>query len=361
MAAPALHKTWQGGSTAGGTQFVNVVVTGVTPKDTLWAIKNSMVNFFANPWTVIGSSDGVTSSMDGTDRWVDSGDIVYPTISNDPFSWIVLQQTALGATFQVLLHASETLAADPQREHIGIAANAGGYGAANGGTDGAINSTPGVADGTRNFAVDGTDWLGAQNGGDTQKVLTCISSTDGACFRAIVSEQATGTPITGLGIEAPRLPPATLTNPVVVYLYKSTVASGLSCFRWETMADSVTNGEMFANVDNVIGAAGYSTINMMPMMPMFSTVEVVDLQEDDRPNPMLYPPMLIGADVGAAAKVTERYYGSLFDWYWCNRNVAGKHLLDLDTIPLAGNRTFVCVGDCVYGWLNDSATDLSYT
>ena len=109
MASPALQKTWQGGSTGGGTEFVNVAVPGVVPKEVLFAIKQAKIGFNSNPWTVIGSSDGVASSMDGTDRWIDSGDIISWSPGN-PRSWIVLQQTALGATFHCLLATLDTTA-----------------------------------------------------------------------------------------------------------------------------------------------------------------------------------------------------------------------------------------------------------
>ena len=336
MAAPALQKTWQGGSTAGGTQFVNVIVTGTTPRDTLWAIKNAMVNFFAVPWTVIGSSDGVNASMDGTDRWIDSGDIIFRTTGGTPVSWIVLQQTGIGATFQVLLYINDLLSQDPNRENITIIANAGGFGTANGGsTDGDTINLPTPSDTSKNFGVDGTGWMGAEGVTPTQMILTCISSTDGQCTRIIASKQSTGIPVAALGFEVPRLPPATWTAPALMYLFKSTVASGLSCFRWETMADAITNAEMVANVDRD-DATGFTSITMLPMMPMFSTVEVIDSQEDDRPNPMLYPPTLFGYDVAEPA-ATPRVHGTMFDWYWCNRNVAGKHLLDLDTVPAAAS------------------------
>lgn len=356
MAAPALHKTWQGGSTPGGTEFVNTL-PGSLSTQTLWAIKNALVNFNSNPWTVIGSCDASASGMDAVDRWVDAGDVSYPTNAGDPFSWIVLQQTAIGATYQILLYTGGTLALDPQREHAGFASNSGGYGSASGGSNGAPNSVPSPGNTALNAGLDGSDWVGAENGGDSAKVMTCISSTDGECTRVIISKQSTGIPIAALGWEVPRLPPSTWTTPALSYLFKSTVASGLSCFRWETMANAVTNGEIVANVDAKV--SGYTVATMVPMMPMFSSTEVIDMEEEGRPNPMLYPPTLFGTNVTTNANA-NRDHGSLFDWYWCSRNPSGQHLLDMDSIPLAGDRTFVCTGDNVIGWLDDSATDLNY-
>lgn len=55
-------------------------------------------------WTCVGSSDGVTAALDGTDRWgtvsYDSTKIVSAN-NNSPHSWILLQNTTLG--YQLLL------------------------------------------------------------------------------------------------------------------------------------------------------------------------------------------------------------------------------------------------------------------
>lgn len=341
MTAPVLQKTWQGGSTLGGTEFVNVVVGGTTPPDTLLAIKNAMIGFNANPWTVIGSCDGITSGMDGVDRWVNTADLVYRGLLGSPLSWIVLQQTAIGATYQVMFSLSIISGIDPQKEDIEYQANKGGFGVANGGAnDGSISSLPAVADNSLTTKPTGKWWLGHESSSPTQKVLTCISSTDGECLRVIVSHQSTGNPILCLGAEVPRLPPASWAGPAVIYIFKATVASALSCFRWETMADSIGAGAESVIVGAVprLDNSGFDVANMVPLMPMFSTTEVVDFREDDRPNPLLYPCALYGYDTDVGSGV-EGIHGTLFDWYWCTRNVLGKHLLDLDTIPAAQDAT----------------------
>ena len=328
MAEPTLQKTWQGGSSPGGAEFVNVIA-GAAPKGVLFLVKEAKIGFNSNPWTVIGSSDGVGASMDGTDRWLDSGDILTWSFGN-PRSWIVLQQTALGATFHCLL-ANPNTNDDFDQEDIIVVYNEGGFGTANGGTDGTASVLPTPNDTSKNFSPPADLWVGAEGGAPTEKVLTCVSSTDGECARFLISKQSTGLPINMWGIEKARLPPAEWTTPVLTYMFKSTVASGLSCLRWETMADSVTAGEIVAKVPT-IDATGFRTARMVPAMPMFTTVEAIDSQEDVRPNPMLHPPTLFGYDVNNVD--TGRNWGTLFDWYWCSRNVAGAHLLDMDTVPL---------------------------
>jgi hypothetical protein len=327
-------------------------VSGVTPRDVLFDIKEAMVNFDQNPWTVVGSCDGVTFAMDAVDRWVNSADILYRTTSGAPMSWIVLQQASVAGTFQVILYVNDTVAIDPNRENVNMLANIGGFGVAVGGsgTDGAVNSIPIAGDPTKSIGLDGTDWQGAEAAANTQKVITCISSTDGECLRVVVSQQSTGVPIMVWGVEVPRLPRVGWVDPVVMYMLKSTISSGLSCIRWESMQEAEPFRANSVDFNSDPLAASLRMIG-----PMLATTEIVDY-EQDLGNPRLYGGNLIFDGIAA-----DWDWGTLFDWYWCNRNVSGAHLLDLDTIPLAGNRTFVCVGDCIWGWLDDSATDLSYT
>lgn len=140
--------------------------------------------------------------------------------------------------------------------------------------------------------------------------------------------------------------------PALWYVQRTTVASGLNVFRWETMQDTETFWTRLAH--NATSADGASTFRMSG--PYLTTNEIVDYPQEVGSNPLLY-----GGTLHDSTHPNRNQGGTLFDWYWCSRNVAGSHLLDLDTMPLAGNRTFVCVGDCVWGWLDDSATDLSYT
>lgn len=349
MALPALQKTWQGGSVPGGTDLVNKLITVGSPRDTLWAIKEALVNADSNPWTVIGSSDSVTSGMDAVDRWVSASNIVYRTTSNTPMSWICLQQTGIGPTFQIVLYVEDILAADPGRENFNLVANSGGYGVANGGTDGAVNGIPQASDSSKNLGINGTDWHGAEGGSDTDKMLTCISSTDGACTRIVISQESTAIPITAIGIEAPRDPNSSWETPAVLYCLKQTVASGLNCFRWET----IQNAESFSSVIRDRDSALHNA-SLRFSGPMRSTAEVID-EPQVNGGPFFY-----GGDLIHDSHNGDALWGSLFDWYWVSRDPTGQHGADLDTFPAAGDRSFVCVGDVVWGWLDDSSTDLAY-
>jgi hypothetical protein len=349
MASPVLQKTYQGGSTAGGTQFINVPATSGIPKNTMFLIKDALINFFAVPMTVIGSSDSINSSMDGTDRWITDANLIYAATAGTPYSWIVLQQAGINAKTQILVGLDTLSAADFNREDITIIVSpAAGFGTANGGTDGSTTSLPTATD---QVSMDGTNWHGAEGGTNLAKTLTCISSDDGEVTRIVLSHDVSELPITCIGFEKPRLPNSNWVNPAVFYILKETVASGLGVFRWEKMQDQ----EHFRGVIKDKASADLSAVMRMSG-PMVSSTEVVDwIQDGPIPNPVVFAGHLMFDNY-----VADDDWGTLFDWYWVNRNVGGVHMLDLDTAPLAGNRTLVCVGDCIWGWLDDSESNLLY-
>ena len=63
------------------------------------------------PWTVFGSSNGVTAALDNTNRLVANSDLVFASEGN-AHSWIVLQQSGLGTPYQVLFNMLNTSGSD---------------------------------------------------------------------------------------------------------------------------------------------------------------------------------------------------------------------------------------------------------
>ena len=347
MALPVLQKTWQGGTTLGGVDLINQVISEVsselTAKATLLKIKQALTTFSLNPWTVVGSSDSLAASMDTTDRWLDIGDLVFQVLVGQVHSWIVLKQAGIAANFQVCFDLSSLLAADPNRQDLGIVISP-----VSGFTGGSISARPTATDEVV-LNASTSPWLGSMTTG-VDSMISCMQSSDGQCTRVIVSDETSGTPFTVLGFERPRLPNTNWTSPSCFYLLEETIASGLSCFRWETMQDQ----ERFVAVVQDHGSNPLQ-VAMRMTGPMISTTEGVDWIADGIPNPALW-----AGNLTYDGRDADFDWGTLFDWYWVSRNVAGAHMADLDTAPFAGNRTFVCVGDCVWGWLDDSATDLKY-
>ena len=338
MALPALQKTWQGGTTLGGIDLVNQVVNG--EKNVLFAIKAAFTTFNANPWTVIASCDSSSFSMAGTDYWVGAGNLVYRNNSNDPHSWIVLQQANINAKFQICISLDDTLAADANRSNVTVTFSpVAGFGVANGGTDGSLIQKPTATD---EVGLDGVDWMNAV--GAVNMVLSVLESSDGQCTRLVAAVQSTGVPVSTWGFEVPKSPNAGWANPAIGWVNGSSACFG----RGDWQEAEPIRARVLDYNSNPLNVA------LRIDGPMYTTIEAP--QEIENSGVKFW-----GGGLHHNGADAESPWGTLYDWYWVSRNVSGFHAADLDSFPLAGDRTFVCVGAMVWGWLDDSATDLSYT
>jgi hypothetical protein len=96
LPTPSLSYTYHTNNTTAATGTALA-----TNQSALLAIKNTLVSSGSNPWTVVGSSDGVTAGMDGVDRWVTSSNLNWAV--SGAHSWIVLKQTSLTSNFQICI------------------------------------------------------------------------------------------------------------------------------------------------------------------------------------------------------------------------------------------------------------------
>lgn len=108
MALPTLSKTWQysvnNQTTAQGTALAD-------NRKTLRGIKNALIGFGTNPWTVRYSCSSTVagSAGDGVDRWAADTDLVWNN-AGSAHSWIVLRQTGLGSTSELLISCESSSA-----------------------------------------------------------------------------------------------------------------------------------------------------------------------------------------------------------------------------------------------------------
>ena len=136
MAAPALVKTWQ----IEPDILIPVGASNlVERRQAMLAIVNNLIGFASNPMTVIGSGNGVTSGMDGTNRWAAESDLV-----NN--SWIVLQDAQVNAKFQICIHLYSVWTASNACNIQIVVSRLAGFGTANGGTNGSSSSRPTATD-----------------------------------------------------------------------------------------------------------------------------------------------------------------------------------------------------------------------
>jgi hypothetical protein len=97
MALPVLDKTWQ----FNVNNQLNT--TGLTPNDNaqvLLLIKNALIGFGSNAWSVISSSNSLVANS--SDNWNAIADIVWQS-SGNPHSWIILRQTGIATNYEICI------------------------------------------------------------------------------------------------------------------------------------------------------------------------------------------------------------------------------------------------------------------
>src|SRR5512146_2064622 len=99
MALPTKTKTWQF-KVNQATKYQGTFAA--TFQAVMFALKQSLITFALQPWTVVGSSDGATAGLDAVDRWSAANKLVQAADAS-AHSWIVLKQTGVAANFQVCI------------------------------------------------------------------------------------------------------------------------------------------------------------------------------------------------------------------------------------------------------------------
>jgi hypothetical protein len=184
MPLPTLEKTWQ------HSGVLSITPSGVAQTDidnTFILIKDEMLGF---GWTCVGSCDGVTYNMSGTDLLIDAGDIVHNPFDANPStndrSWIVMRQNGTG--IQVLFSFDCPPVSSLVRFLPSVSLNAGF-------TGGSVTSNPTATDeidfsGTASYTFGN---MNSTTGMQTRAYV--MHSTDGMNTRVVVC--GNGNPLTG--------------------------------------------------------------------------------------------------------------------------------------------------------------------
>lgn len=199
MALPTLEKTWQ--------YDVNqdLATSGVLATDQralMFAIKDALVSFGVQPWTVVSSSD--SSSAGASDYWVDAADLVFagPGVAH---SWIVLKQTGLGTNVQLCIDLINQY--DYSVATVILSPNAGF-------TGGSTTARPTATDEVT--VLSSAAWTGLAAAADVK--LHVMQSDDGQCTRVVICSQSA---CRGLWI-LDKLADSSLAIPVVVTMKNGT-------------------------------------------------------------------------------------------------------------------------------------------
>lgn len=170
MGVPTISKTWQ-------FSINNRYATSATvTRDALLGIKNLLLGFASNPWTVYSSCNSVSAGTDGdlVDRWSTSANLVYVSTAGSAHSWIVLKQAGILSNFQICIDLVTTGggATDYGKANIYVSPSAGFAG-------GTTTNRPTATDEAEitpiaqwGFSITAVPWI-----------IHAVQSTDGQCTR----------------------------------------------------------------------------------------------------------------------------------------------------------------------------------
>jgi hypothetical protein len=145
------------------------------------AIVDSLLGFSSSPWTVDHSCDSVTAGTpgDGVNRWSADNKLVWQT-NSAPRSWIVLKQTGILSTLQLLI-SLEANDANVEGDRVTCAYSIGGLF-----TGGTTTARPTATD--ECVFENSSHWCNRNSGTNTGMAcrLHAMMSTDGKSTRVIM-------------------------------------------------------------------------------------------------------------------------------------------------------------------------------
>lgn len=318
MPVPSLAKTWQfnvnqafvalGSALADNRRILRL------------HIKDALVGMALLPWTVRYSCDSVTAGTagDAVDRWDSDADLVWAN-AGSAHSWIVLRQTGVGATFELLI-SLENSSASGNTLTLVVSPSAAF-------TGGTTTARPTATD--EDVRLSSATWGGVASSDQNAKVHVMVS-TDGQCSRVIVC--TAGFAQTFWLFDKAQNPVTGWTAPSVAIALGASGSTVLTYANLNTTASAggrgVSNMTMFLSGE----AANSSLIGVLQAF-------VNDLDSGHNMGP-----------IGLLSATTSNRgrHGSLFDLWWGPQVVA-----DGDTY---GTKTFVQFGDVIFPW--DGSTPL---
>lgn len=331
MALPALTRTWQfqvnqvvagGGSGLATCQALMFAISQSLVGAGAWTDSAGGATASAGNWVVDYSCDSVTAGAkgDGVNRWAAAGNLVWAN-AGTAHSWIVLRQTGIGATFELLISLENGGAGDAV-----IAFSVTGF------TGGTTLARPTAADEVPLLNPSGTQSWGATNTAAIASTLHVLKTADGKSTRVLICRNGF---VPGYWIfEQPDNVPTGYSTPAV------------GCVLGDGTIAPATSRPVFANVSNVANAYGRTSENYAAFLT--SAGDVL--------HGLLAINQTVPSDMGASWPLFET--GA----YSVTTNSRGRNgkvvdhwttavtLVDSDTFPAAGTNNFVVFGDTVQPW-----------
>jgi hypothetical protein len=315
MALPTLSKTWQ--------HSVNntISATGTystTCRNAMFSIKNALVTFATNPWTVVNSTAGTGGAPAGTDTWLANTNLIGNTAGSN-HSWIRLRQTGIATNFELVIDCTSS---NFSQGTIVISPSAGFV------TGGTATNRPTASD--EIVLISNSTWMSTSTGTDANIITNIQQSTDGQCTRVICCAGNSTTVF--YMFDKPNASVTGWTNPSVSGAFAS------------ASEGSVITQTTLSGASYFFRGRGSGTFNLTfcseGITSSLLTTALSSLNDFDSTIPF-FP-------IGIASVTASHRgrHGSIYDmWYGlATPGVTG------DTFPADLTRTFALFGDVIVPW-----------
>lgn len=337
MTNPTIQKTWE--FAVNGLALQSTVQGSTNAhldrRETMLGIKQMLTNTgpytgtFTSPWTVVSSSNGTTAGA--SDNWTDVDDLVWrdEDSTGTNFGWIVLRQTGISTTFELLIALESDTVADDGSQIYAAVAQAGF-------TGGTTNTAPTATDERVLRNDDGTSaghWgTGADAASTTNIRFHTMISTDGDCTRVLIFM---GDVVTGFWLfDVPDNPASGWTNPYIAVIYGENNSTN-NVVNYGTFLDSATMKGRFSGTDTTMFLSSEGINNS-------AIGEFLKANQLDN--------TFVASEMGVAS-LTSTFtgrMGTMFDLWWgpayTNQEATGRYY------PETGTKLYVQVKDMLFPW-----------
>ena len=327
MANPAVQKTWQ--FNLNNLVLADASLDGTNAfrdrRELLLGIKNAMKGFGTQPWTVTESSDS-SSATGGSDKWIDADDLVWRDDDGSAvFSWIILRQTGISSTFELLITCEEdSVSAD--------GAQIGAWTAQAGFTGGSTTARPTATDELvlRDSTLNGYWGSGALGTSYTSRYHV-MQSTDGECTRVLFF---IGDVNTGFWLfDKPFNPNSLWTSPYVACIQGDNNATTNQC-SFARFYDTAQGLSRFGGTDFTMYFSGEG----------FSSSAI----GEQLTTPNQLDGKFISSGIGLCSRTSTMVgrVGELYDLWWGFSSTETGRYFPSD----ANSKAFVQVEDMIFPW-----------